>query len=544
MNVVFDDSVGAQARQWFSDVLASSRIDFNQAISSTITVKMVTEPSAPGHNDYACTSAMSGGWLIELRRGLDDGTSPLVANIPGPTHLFFMETIAHELAHVLIGQSGADPAALCALFVHAGLTGTIRYGTLADWNNDTQPTVTRQKWEDHIEEAVAETVKDAALPDRRVYDNRTNWRVPEANFEALMTALLGGGFTADFSTDPTGTWTSLGDPVEGLVQAGAVYCRRRPVPDEVTTLASWSDIAVGPDGSLPLAVGSVSARGPHPLTVRCSVVYSDTPVTFKIVHNRGGVLDAGGNHVIGGVFTDIVTNITALPGPDVDHGPFDVDIANGDWLHLEGYDTNDARIRVGVLLPWTGGAFIYQVPVTIAAGVSMGYRAVFAPALHEGLVEDVYEQPGPWYSGPRAYLGLRAGSGPISRGALVSDELVLILTGGAPQQTPHEIDFASGGTWLFQAELSADQRTVTATIRSSEGTVYEYAASGPAADVVPLSPVFGGGGTNNYYSNPIATNDSHYDDWYLAIPADAPEWPYVPPFVAASAGASASLRLT
>jgi hypothetical protein len=45
MNVVFEDSVGAQARQWFRDVLASSKIDFNKAIATRVTVKMVVDPS-------------------------------------------------------------------------------------------------------------------------------------------------------------------------------------------------------------------------------------------------------------------------------------------------------------------------------------------------------------------------------------------------------------------------------------------------------------------------------------------------------------------
>lgn len=215
MNVVFDDSVGEQARQWFKDVLASSKIDFNKAIASRVTVKMVADPSVPGHNDYACTTAIPGGWLIEIRRGLDDPASPLVANIPGPARLFFMETVAHELAHVLIGQSVTKPATLCPLFVRIGANGVVTTGTLADWNISTRPAVVATKWEDRIEEAVAETVKDAALPDRRVYDNRTNWRLSEANFAALMTALLGAGgeFTDDFETDSSSRYLTSGDEV-------------------------------------------------------------------------------------------------------------------------------------------------------------------------------------------------------------------------------------------------------------------------------------------------------------------------------------------
>jgi hypothetical protein len=224
MNVVFDDSVGAQARQWFKDVLASSKIDFNKAIASTVTVRVVAEPSVPGHNDYACTSAISGGWLIEIRRGLDDPASPLVANIPGPARLFFMETVAHELAHVLIGQSTATPAVLCPLFARA-VGGIVVIGKAEDWNPTTKPSVIAMKWEDRIEEAVAETVKDAALPDRRVYDNRTNWRITEASFKALMMTLLGAGssFVDEFQTDSSSRYTIYGDVIysNGRARGGA-----------------------------------------------------------------------------------------------------------------------------------------------------------------------------------------------------------------------------------------------------------------------------------------------------------------------------------
>lgn len=214
MNLIFLETVGAQPEQWFRDALASSTVDFDTTITSTVTVTVVTEPSGVGHSDFMCTSEVAGGFLIEIRRGIDDAAAPLNAGLPGPVRLFFMETVIHELAHCLQRQnnpSDEQKTALCALFTRTSPTGSIgQVGTLADW--------AAGAWEDHIDEAVAETLKDAALPDLRVYDNRTNWQTSEANFSALMTLVIGsaGGtvtFSDDFATDSSALYV---DPTNAV----------------------------------------------------------------------------------------------------------------------------------------------------------------------------------------------------------------------------------------------------------------------------------------------------------------------------------------
>jgi hypothetical protein len=219
VNLIFAASVGAQAEQWFRDTLASSTIDFDAAITATVTVTVVAEPSCPGHNDFMCTSPDGDGWLIEIRRGADDPASPLLANIPGPARLFFMECVAHELAHVLAGEHVASDearATVSALFVRTAPTGSIgATGELGNWASG--------EWEDRIEEAVAETVKDAALPDQRVYDNRTHWRVPQDNYPALMATVLGGAsgeFADDFAVDSSARYV---DPAHAVFSGGRVH---------------------------------------------------------------------------------------------------------------------------------------------------------------------------------------------------------------------------------------------------------------------------------------------------------------------------------
>lgn len=564
MKLHFDDSVGAQARQWFADALASSTIDFNAAITTTVTVIVVAEPSVPGHNDYACTSAIPGGWLIEIRRGLDDPSSPLVANIPGPAHLFFMETIAHELAHVLIGQNAADPAVLCPLFVRVGETGTIRVGTVADWNISTRPSVVRSKWEDRIEEAVAEVVKDAALPDRRVYDNRTNWRIAERDFPTLMGALLPpGDFFEDFTVDHTDNWQHLGprQPGDGgergppysrlLVQAGAAYSVPNTLPNfsggwHVCTVI-YQSVWVGDQGTTE-PVGYLNERGPpHPILVDCSIGVEGLPgpppanvsVTFKIIRVRDNL--------------DLTPELVRTGDPD-DHGqygPFWMDLVDGDVLRWEitaGANIDEQRgvfLGVSMNVPTTDVLqFAYGIPVFVAGGNwRMGYKITLSPDPSHG-DSLVYQ------NGPICELAMHNDVGArIAKMSVGADGLLISSHYGDDPPIVadyHGIELAAGGTWWFTLEVSGDH-TVRAAIWSSSpfgGGTPDFSLEKSAPLGTSSLAIFGGGGVNRYPGADPPLSDTHYDDWFVqGVRVQTPDWPYVPAFVVGAAGAPAFLRV-
>jgi hypothetical protein len=306
VNLVFADTVSAQAEQWYRDALASSTIDYDAAIPGTVTVTVVAEPSAPGHHDFMATFGVGDGWRTEIRRGADDPASPLLANIPGPARLFFMECVAHELAHILIFENVTDDdtrAAISALFRRTAPTGSVgTAGQLADWSAGA--------WEDRIVEAVAETIKDAALPDRRVYDNRTNWRLAEGDYLTLMTAVLGSGsgFSEDFATDPTGAWTQLGGA--GVVRAGAIY---------------GSFIYVVPFAMPAAARMGYKVVAPNP----------DEPAVLAMVDDADLMSGRGVAMIVGP--TDVVLNIAGPTEVTNDSAAHGIDFAAGGtwWFTLE-----------------------------------------------------------------------------------------------------------------------------------------------------------------------------------------------------------------
>jgi hypothetical protein len=548
MKLRFHDSVGAQARQWFTDVLASSKIDFDAAITTTVTVIVVAQPSAPGHNDYACTSAIPGGWLIEIRRGLDDPASPLLASIPGPAHLFFMETVAHELAHVLMGQNAADPAVLCPLFVRTGLPGTLTVGTVADWNISTRPSVVRSKWEDRIEEAVAEVVKDAALPDRRVYDNRTNWRLPEANFAVLMSALLGGsggvGFYEDFSSDPTGNWRQIEGEI--VVQAGAAYAAASPHYDENSPVYNSSDTVFADSAGQRGGSGAAyfwPFQPPQPLTVSYSLheAYEPCPdasVTFKIISQVDG--------------RALTPELTAS-GIDQagSYGPVVMDIADGQQLCWECVSTSNLEgapggvyLYIRMDVPVYHQQFIYTVPVNMPAGWRIGCKAVFAAGHHEG--SHCALAMFPLASFAAMEVGVSDETGELVAG-------VVAFTAGDPFHVEETLDidyFAAGGTWWFTLEVNAQRNAIRGAIWSSEpqeGATPDYSYEGTGLQLdrtVMTEAVFGGGGPVQTPGAAIPVSDTHYDDWFaVPLAVEPPDWPYVPAFVIGAAGAPAALRV-
>lgn len=166
MIVTYEASVTTAQRNRIQETLRKTGLD--SSIDATVTFQSVAEPSAPGHQEYACTIGGSGVYAVEMRASLLADTGPE----------FFEETVAHELAHVLCFDAIATDLAktgVCALFTLKDGSGT--RGELGDWEN--------VAWADNIKEAVAEVLKDAFLS-TRVYDNRTNWKISAADWPRLF----------------------------------------------------------------------------------------------------------------------------------------------------------------------------------------------------------------------------------------------------------------------------------------------------------------------------------------------------------------------
>lgn len=105
---------------------------------------------------------------VKMKNGLESDVTQGGGNSVG----FFKEVVIHELGHVVSSWlNEAQRSRISELFG----------GTLDDWDGDeTDPDV---KWETLIKEAQAEFFKDVFTPiSARVYNNRTNWQMPRANF--------------------------------------------------------------------------------------------------------------------------------------------------------------------------------------------------------------------------------------------------------------------------------------------------------------------------------------------------------------------------
>lgn len=156
--------------------------------------QFVNEPSVPGHNEFACVTYEMGElmegpdgaiasriWTVEVRNDLDDPGRDPSGTYTGPR--FFMECVAHELGHVVLGVRGSSD--LAVHFRHK--TDTVGYpgrrGTVVDWSAG--------DWPERIEEAAAEVFKDAFLrPELRQFDNRTNWLIPPEDWQPYWTKLM------------------------------------------------------------------------------------------------------------------------------------------------------------------------------------------------------------------------------------------------------------------------------------------------------------------------------------------------------------------
>jgi hypothetical protein len=152
------------------------------AFTNHVRITWVDDPTLEignAHNHvFAFTTVAFGGSPIDIRIRRSMGQGPDAENgfwrVRGIKNdlAFLTESMMHELGHVMVAF--LDSQQFPPLFFRNGTRGTD-----ADW----RPAAA--DWEDHIEEAVAETFKDVYYPGR-AYDNRTHWKLPRQNFEAFV----------------------------------------------------------------------------------------------------------------------------------------------------------------------------------------------------------------------------------------------------------------------------------------------------------------------------------------------------------------------
>jgi len=161
----------AQQRTWFVEAWEAFFEQYQADMGGyTIQVYWVAEPPCPGHEEYACSHEDDNGDpAISFRNTLDTGPPPYGGR------LFYMEGVAHEIAHHIMWWWGFDS--------DMGLEEMFG-ATPADWNP------TGAVWGTQVSEAVAETIKDIWLPrSYRAFDNRTRWRLLQARFTDFVDAV-------------------------------------------------------------------------------------------------------------------------------------------------------------------------------------------------------------------------------------------------------------------------------------------------------------------------------------------------------------------
>lgn len=202
-------------RRWFLDVVAAlsfptERVDVN------VEVVWVAEPPCPGHNETGCAQVAGSDGVISLRDTLQEEGK-----------LVYADTVAHELGHVYhFSQfTEAEREAQAAAWWRSD-GGTRRTGTAADLNPLGEP------WPDRIQEAWAEVWKDTFLKSSlRAYENRTNWKIDQADFAAQFTA------PGDPSTAPE-EWAPLFEPrtawrIDQVGEASGFFAASARIPDDI-----------------------------------------------------------------------------------------------------------------------------------------------------------------------------------------------------------------------------------------------------------------------------------------------------------------------
>lgn len=228
MNLTLIGGTGQQ-RQWFEEALR--RITYPlDSLEVNVTVTWPVEPSLPGHREFACTSTPDGiNFALEIRESLDTST---MSDYSG--RLFYEETVVHEMAHVITFAmtTTEEREALTPMFYKTVQGEGLVRGTAPDLNP------ADKDWGDRIQETMAEVVKDAIMPSTyRDYDNRTNWLLDKAQYEAFMHAIY-----------PTGTG-GAGGPTETVRDSGSWtphYYYRTPsdrlhVDPEVALTSAFAD---------------------------------------------------------------------------------------------------------------------------------------------------------------------------------------------------------------------------------------------------------------------------------------------------------------
>lgn len=124
----------------------------------------------PGDHEYFAYTTVNGDGTAGVI--FDDSFPNFEAPFDGEA--FARETVAHEFSHMAQAYLGGREGAILALFEPAG----------GSWAGG--------EWEDHVQEADAETMKDALteiLPSPstfRKFTNRTNFHLPAENFAAWL----------------------------------------------------------------------------------------------------------------------------------------------------------------------------------------------------------------------------------------------------------------------------------------------------------------------------------------------------------------------
>jgi len=178
--------VGATANQMTLTERALDVFEYPvDELSTAVTIAFVVEPSYPGTEEFAAATQIdSNEWLIEVRSNLDQLGRDPEGIYEGPE--FFMETIIHEMGHVIAGifldtQEKRAMAVDCFLR-HVQQPGYPSVPTMAHWNAG--------EWQEQVIESVAESIKDIWLPlGIRAYDNRTEWWLREASFGGFLALL-------------------------------------------------------------------------------------------------------------------------------------------------------------------------------------------------------------------------------------------------------------------------------------------------------------------------------------------------------------------
>lgn len=201
LELEFKESVTSQQRAWFQE--AMSRMTFAKdyaTVAMKITVQTVDEPPCDGESEYMCCQVSGIGTEnpnvdIYIRTGADDPS--MHPGVSDDIKSFFMESVVHEYAHAVtflfIAPDDGTRADVAQWFVYKG---SGRRGASADWNP------LEAKWEDRIQEAVAEFFKDVWMPQEfRYFDNRTNWSFDKFSFNTWIDHI----YAFLCPSEPTGT---------------------------------------------------------------------------------------------------------------------------------------------------------------------------------------------------------------------------------------------------------------------------------------------------------------------------------------------------